>query len=51
MLAFALAGFVIEGDASLAGPLGEFVVDLIISTGIGVGLPRSFRGPVATPLS
>jgi cell volume regulation protein A len=37
VLAFALAGFVIEGDASLAGPLGEFVVDLIISTGIGVG--------------
>jgi cell volume regulation protein A len=36
VLAFALAGFVIEGEASLAGPLGEFVVDLIISTGIGL---------------
>jgi cell volume regulation protein A len=36
VLALALAGFVIEGKASLTGPLREFVIDLVISTGIGV---------------
>ena len=36
VLALALAGFVVEGKASLTGPLREFAVDLLISTGIGV---------------
>ena len=35
VLALALAGFVIEGDGSLASPLGEFLVDLLISTALG----------------
>jgi cell volume regulation protein A len=37
VLALALAGFVIEGEGSLAGPLEDFVVDLTVSTAIGVG--------------
>ena len=36
VLALALAGFVIEGDGSLASPLGEFLLDLLISTALGV---------------
>lgn len=36
VLALALAGFVVEGKASLTGPLREFVIDLVISTAIGV---------------
>lgn len=36
VLALALAGFVIEGGGSLASPLGEFVLDLLISTALGV---------------
>ena len=35
VLALALAGFVIEGGGSLASPLGEFLVDLLISTALG----------------
>jgi potassium/hydrogen antiporter len=37
VLALAIAGTVLEGEASLAGPLGEFLVDLGISTGLGLG--------------
>ena len=37
VLALALVGFVIEGESSLTAPLEEFVVDLGISTGLGVG--------------
>jgi cell volume regulation protein A len=37
VLALALAGFVIEGEGSLTGPLEEFVADLAVSTGLGVG--------------
>jgi cell volume regulation protein A len=36
VLALALASFVVEGKASLTGPLREFVIDLVISTAIGV---------------
>jgi cell volume regulation protein A len=35
VLALALAAFVIEGGGSLASPLGEFLVDLAISTALG----------------
>jgi potassium/hydrogen antiporter len=35
VLALAVAGFAIEGEGSLAAPLGEFVVDLALSTGLG----------------
>jgi potassium/hydrogen antiporter len=36
VLALALTSFVIEGELSLAEPLGEFVLDLLISTALGV---------------
>lgn len=35
VLAVALAGLVIEGEGSLAAPLGEFLIDLAISTAVG----------------
>ncbi len=35
VLALALAGFVVEDGGSLASPLGEFVLDLLISTALG----------------
>jgi cell volume regulation protein A len=35
VLALTLASFVIEGEGSLTGPLGEFLVDLLISTALG----------------
>ena len=35
-LALALAGVVVTGDASIAGPVGEFALDLGVSTVIGV---------------
>ncbi len=36
VLALAVAGVVLSGQASLTAPLQEFIVDLAISTGIGV---------------
>jgi len=36
VLALSVAAFVVEDGGSLASPLGEFVVDLLLSTGIGV---------------
>ena len=36
VLALSLAAFVIEGGGSLASPLGEFLVDLLISSALGV---------------
>ena len=36
VLALALATFVIEGEGSLASPLGEFLLDLLVSTALGV---------------
>ena len=38
VLALALASFVIEGEGSLASPLGEFLVDLGLSTVLGAAL-------------
>ena len=38
VLALSLAAFVVEGSGSLTGPLREFLVDLGVSTGIGVAL-------------
>ncbi len=35
VLALTLAAFVIEGGGSLASPLGEFLLDLLISTALG----------------
>jgi cell volume regulation protein A len=35
VLALSLAAFVIEGGGSLASPLGEFLLDLLISTALG----------------
>jgi cell volume regulation protein A len=37
VLALSIAGVVLEGEASLAGPLEEFLIDLGISTGLGLG--------------
>ncbi len=44
VLALSLAGFVVEGEGSFASPLGEFLVDLLLSTGIGAafGLALAF---------
>ena len=36
VLAFALTGFVIEGEESVTGPLEEFLVDLGVSTALGI---------------
>lgn len=36
VLALAIAAYVLEGGGSFAGPLGEFLVDLGISTALGV---------------
>jgi cell volume regulation protein A len=36
VLALALAAFVVEGGGSLADPLGEFVLDIGISTALGI---------------
>jgi cell volume regulation protein A len=38
VLAFALTSFVIAGELSFAEPLGEFVLDLLISTALGAAL-------------
>jgi potassium/hydrogen antiporter len=38
VLAVSLAGLVIEGEGSLASPLGEFLVDLVISTSLGAAI-------------
>ena len=38
VLALALASFVIEGEGSLASPLGEFLLDLGLSTALGAAL-------------
>ena len=37
ILALSLVGFVIEGEGSVTGPLEEFLVDLAVSTALGVG--------------
>jgi potassium/hydrogen antiporter len=37
VLALAVAGAVLEGDESVTAPLEEFVVDLGVSTGLGIG--------------
>jgi cell volume regulation protein A len=37
ILALTLAGFVIAGNGSVTGPLEEFLVDLGVSTGLGIG--------------
>ena len=36
VLTLSVAAFVIEGEGSLVEPLGEFVLELVISTGLGV---------------
>jgi cell volume regulation protein A len=38
VLAVSLAAFVIEGEGSLAAPLGEFLADLAMSTGFGIAI-------------
>jgi potassium/hydrogen antiporter len=37
VLALAVAGVVLEGEASLAGPVEEFLADLAVSTALGLG--------------
>lgn len=37
VLALAIAGVVLEGEASLAGPVEEFLADLAVSTALGLG--------------
>jgi potassium/hydrogen antiporter len=36
VLALSLAAFVVEGEGSLVSPFGDFLVDLAVSTGIGI---------------
>lgn len=38
VLALAVAGVVVEGEASLAGPLEEFLTDLAVSTALGLSI-------------
>jgi potassium/hydrogen antiporter len=37
ILALTLAGMVIEGNGSVTGPVEEFLIDLCVSTGLGIG--------------
>jgi potassium/hydrogen antiporter len=48
VLALALAGFVIEGERSLTGPLEEFLVDLLISTALGTAFGIALAVVIST---
>jgi cell volume regulation protein A len=48
VLALSLAAFVVEGEGSLAGPLGEFLLDLAISTGLGVAFGVALALSIST---
>lgn len=48
VLALAIATFVLEGETSLAGPLGEFLVDLGVSTGLGLAFGLALAVTIST---
>jgi potassium/hydrogen antiporter len=48
VLALSLAAFVVDGEGSLAGPLGEFLLDLAISTGLGVAFGVALALSIST---
>lgn len=47
-LAVALAGVVVTGSGSVAGPVGEFLLDLVVSTAIGVAAGAVLAAALAT---
>jgi potassium/hydrogen antiporter len=48
VLALSLAAFVVEGEGSLAAPLGEFLLDLVISTGLGLAFGVALALSIST---
>jgi cell volume regulation protein A len=48
VLALSVAAFVVEDGGSLASPLGEFVVDLLLSTGLGVAFGIALALAIST---
>jgi cell volume regulation protein A len=48
VLALSVAAFVVEDGGSLASPLGEFVVDLLLSTGLGVAFGVALALSIST---
>ena len=48
VLALALASFVIEGEGSLASPLGEFLLDLLVSTALGAAFGVALAVAIST---
>lgn len=48
VLALSLAAFVVEDGGSLADPLGEFVVDLALSTGLGAAFGVALALSIST---
>ncbi len=48
VLALSLAGFVVEDGGSLASPLGEFLLDLLLSTGIGAAIGLALACALST---
>jgi potassium/hydrogen antiporter len=48
VLALTLATFVIEGGGSLASPLGEFLLDLLVSTAIGAAFGVALAIAIST---
>jgi potassium/hydrogen antiporter len=48
LLALSLAAYVIDGGQSLATPLGEFLLDLLVSTALGVVFGVGLAGAIST---
>jgi potassium/hydrogen antiporter len=48
VLTLALASFVIEGEGSLTSPFGEFVVDLVLSTCLGIAFGLALAVAIST---
>jgi cell volume regulation protein A len=48
VLTLALASFVIEGEGSLTSPFGEFVVDLVVSTCLGIAFGLALAVAIST---
>jgi cell volume regulation protein A len=48
VLALALASFVIEGEGSLSSPFGEFIVDLALSTCLGIAFGLALAVAIST---
>jgi cell volume regulation protein A len=48
VLTLALASFVVEGEGSLAAPLGEFALDLLLSTALGAAFGVALAIAIST---